>query len=103
MSIREEVRSFANADDTYAVVFVGNGATGAINRRLHISGVNHRQDVVVLLGPYEHHATILPTITTSVEVAHIQLSENGSVDLKHLESVLKDCEQRGKQPVGMFF
>eukprot|EP00210_Caulerpa_lentillifera_P005005 g4779.t1 len=99
---RESVREFVNADDSYAVVFVGDGTTGAVNRLFHVSGIAQREDVTIILGPYEHHATIMPTVAAAADVVRIRLAENGSVDVSHLKSVLECCSKEKKKPIGIF-
>eukprot|EP00210_Caulerpa_lentillifera_P005010 g4784.t1 len=99
---RDEVRRFANADDSYAVLFVGNGSTSAINRLFHIINLAERKDLCIVLGPYEHDSTHLAAMTTCEDVSKIQVKSNGELDVEHLKFILDDCLQRGKKPVGVF-
>ena len=79
-SFREEARRLVaksvGADEDYAVIFVGSGATGAINKLVDILNLRlppicraatasrgaSAEDgrPVIFHGPYEHHSNILP-------------------------------------------
>jgi selenocysteine lyase/cysteine desulfurase/CRP-like cAMP-binding protein len=92
----------ATADD--AVIFVGSGATGAINRLVDILNLRlppaldaergfSRQipadeRPVVFIGPYEHHSNILPWHHSIADVVMVPLDAEGHLDLEALESLL---------------
>ena len=52
------IRNACRANEHDAVVFVGNGVTGAINKLIH--AMNFQQSPVVFVGPFEHHSNLLP-------------------------------------------
>jgi len=88
----------AGPDDV--VLFVGSGATAAVNklvgllglripepleREYHLSGAIPRgRRPVVLAGPYEHHSNELPWLESIAELVEIDLSEDGTIDLDDL-------------------
>lgn len=99
---RHEVRNFANADDSYAVLFVGNGSTSAINRLFHIVDLAGRDDLCVVLGPFETDSTILAAMMSCDDVSRVKINSEGAVDREHLRSILEGCSKRGKRPLGGF-
>lgn len=72
---RDEIRSCCGASDDHAVIFCGTGATGGINRIVHLFGVKELvaqgARPLVLIGPYEHHSNILPWRETGAEVIEL--------------------------------
>ncbi len=62
-SYREEARDIirksvgANNDDV--IIFCGSGATRAIHKLVNALSLNNQQ-LVVFVGPHEHHSNILP-------------------------------------------
>lgn len=100
MHCREEVRRFAKADESYAVLFLGNGGTSAIHRLFHIINASTRDDLCVILGPYEHDSTILAAMVSSNAVARVKEASDGSPDIDHLRAILEECIIQRKQPVG---
>jgi selenocysteine lyase/cysteine desulfurase/CRP-like cAMP-binding protein len=111
---REEARAAvarsvgAGPDD--AVIFVGSGATGAINKLVDLLdlrlppsldaryGLSARipadERPVVLIGPYEHHSNILPWRHSIADVYTVPLDRDGQVSLAALEAAL--VEHRGR-------
>ncbi|MTH96157.1 aminotransferase class V-fold PLP-dependent enzyme [Roseibium sp. RKSG952] len=101
---RAEIARCCGADDNYAVVFTGSGATAGLNRLVHLLGV---RDAVasggtplVLIGPYEHHSNILPWRESGAEVIEIGEAEAGGPDLDVLERHLMAA--KGRLVVGSF-
>lgn len=101
-SARNMIRSAVNGTEEDKVIFVGSGATAAINRfvdilNLRCPGQSRQKDGrhVVLVGPYEHHSNELPWRESSANVLVIPLDAQGRLDLgalkRTLESV-KDAE-----------
>ena len=87
----------ASADD--AVIFVGNGATGAIHKLIGVLGLNDlsvARSTVVFLGPYEHHSNILPWKETGATLVRINEDRKGQLDMEHLESQLKSHASEGQ-------
>ena len=105
---RDEARSIIarslGADEDYCVIFVGSGATGAINKLIDILNLRLPPDLsarykldshipdherpVIFIGPYEHHSNILPWRHSSAEVVVIPLDAEGGIDLAQLEQEL---------------
>src|SRR3954451_18878419 len=95
--LREEARRViersvnAAADDV--VLFVGSGATAAINKLVGVIGLRVAEPLerayhlsraipaaerpVVLVGPYEHHSNELPWIESVAEVVEVGLDAAG--------------------------
>lgn len=63
------VRQSVGANDDDAVIFCGSGATRAIHKMVNILALNDQQ-LVVFVGPYEHHSNILPWKETNAKVKH---------------------------------
>ncbi len=107
---REEARQIiarsvgAGPDD--AVIFVGSGATGAINKLVDLLdlrlppslderyGLSDRIPAedrpVVLIGPYEHHSNILPWKHSIADVYTVPLDRNGQLSMSALEQALQE-------------
>jgi selenocysteine lyase/cysteine desulfurase len=104
--LREEARSVvaravhAGPDDV--VVFVGSGATAAINKLVGLLGLRISEPLarelglslppekrpVVLVGPYEHHSNELPWLESVADAIEVGLDAQGGVDLADLEAKL---------------
>ncbi len=83
------------------VLFVGSGATAAVNklvgllgwrisepleRAYTLSAAIPREDrPVVFVGPYEHHSNELPWLESIAEVVAVGLTPKGQIDLDDLE------------------
>jgi selenocysteine lyase/cysteine desulfurase len=90
--------------DRHAVIFVGSGSTGAINRLVDVLGLRLSADLddrwglrahippderpVVFIGPYEHHSNELPWRESIADVVTIREDRDGHVDLGHLADEL---------------
>lgn len=103
-ALREDARrTIANgvgAGPDDVVLFVGSGATAAVNklvgmlglripepleREYHLSrAIPREQRPVVLAGPYEHHSNELPWLESIAELVEIDLSRDGTIDLDDL-------------------
>jgi selenocysteine lyase/cysteine desulfurase len=102
---RTIIRNSIGGGDDIAVIFCGSGATGAIDRLVHILGLRipaelderyHLSDAippaerpVVFIGPYEHHSNDLPWRESIADVVLIGEDANGHVDLDHLRAELE--------------
>jgi selenocysteine lyase/cysteine desulfurase len=106
--LREQARSVvrravgAGPDDV--VMFVGSGATAAINKLVGILGIRIPEPLdrefslsshipeekrpVVFVGPYEHHSNQLPWVESIATVVEIDLDEKGCIDIADLEHKL---------------
>jgi len=107
---RELIRTCVNADDAYAVVFAGSGATGAINHLVNVLGLRipctledryHLSDhipaserPVVFIGPFEHHSNELTWRESIADVVRIAEDADGHVDVVDLERRLEEYADR---------
>ena len=107
---RDLIRHSVGANDDYAVIFCGAGATGAINRLIDIlniripANLDAKYDLskaipaserpVVFIGPYEHHSNELPWRETIANVVAINEDADGRIDLEHLEEQLEKYQDR---------
>lgn len=107
---RQIIRTSIGGGDDVAVIFCGSGATGAVDKLVHILGLRipadlddryHLSDVipaaerpVVFIGPYEHHSNDLPWRESIADVVLIGEDANGHVDLDHLRGELERYADR---------
>ncbi|MCP4500216.1 MAG: aminotransferase class V-fold PLP-dependent enzyme [Deltaproteobacteria bacterium] len=119
--LREEARAIIHEQvgggDDDVVLFVGSGATGAINKLIDVLNIRIPKDLdnqfnlsahipenerpVIFIGPYEHHSNEIPWRETIADVVVIDEDENGRPDLHLLEEALKKYEARSLK-VGSF-
>jgi selenocysteine lyase/cysteine desulfurase len=112
--LREQARSVlrraVHANDEDVALFVGAGATAAINKLVGLLGLRISDPLerqyqlskhipsserpVVFVGPYEHHSNELPWLESVAEVVEIALTPEGSIDLAHLERALARHQER---------
>lgn len=112
--LREEARRVikraVNAGAHDEVLFVGSGATAAINKLVGLLGwriseplerefnlsslIPREKRPVVFVGPYEHHSNELPWLESIAEVVAIGLTAQGQIDLADLERKLSLFPQR---------
>jgi selenocysteine lyase/cysteine desulfurase len=106
--MRREARAIiaaqCGADDRFATVFAGSGATAGLNRLVHLLGVpeavERGENPLVLLGPYEHHSNILPWRESGAEVVEITEAANGGPDMAVLKAAL--IAAKGRRVIGAF-
>ena len=55
---RDIIHQAANASEHDAVIFVGNGTTGAVHHLIH--ALDLPKPPIVYVGPHEHHSNLLP-------------------------------------------
>ncbi len=108
---REIIRAAVGATRAeHAVIFVGSGSTGAVDRLVNILGLRlpaelaERHDLlaripraerpVVFVGPYEHHSNELPWRESIADVVEIGEDANGAIDLAELERRLVEFRDR---------
>ncbi len=118
---REDARAIihqavgGSADDV--VLFCGSGATGAIDKLIHVLGLRipcqledryqlreripEAERPVVFIGPFEHHSNEVGWRETIADVVTIEEDENGHVDLAALERALEQYAGR-KLKIGSF-
>lgn len=89
---RAVIARACGADDRFATVFAGSGATAGLNRIVALLGVPESvqsgRGAVVFIGPYEHHSNILPWRESGAQVIEITEAASGGPDLEQLESAL---------------
>ena len=101
---RTVIRRSVNAADDDVVVFVGSGATAAINKLVGLLGIRISEPLlreyslldyipearrpVVFIGPYEHHSNQLPWVESIATVVETSLDEQGQLSLEDLEAKL---------------
>jgi selenocysteine lyase/cysteine desulfurase len=101
---RQVIRAAVNADESYAVIFCGSGATAAINRLVDVlnlrlpaeldaryglsRAIPEEQRPVVFIGSYEHHSNELPWRESIARLEVVPLTEEGTLDLAALEAAL---------------
>lgn len=107
---REIIRTCVNGNDDHAVVFVGSGCTGAIDRMIRVLGLAIPDQLestyrlsdlippderpVVFIGPFEHHSNELPWRESIADVVRISADADGHIDQEHLEAELITHEHR---------
>lgn len=97
---RQAVAESVGADEEYAVIFAGAGATAAIDRCCRILELTSGQVAsqaakpVVFIGPYEHHSNDLMWRECDVDLVRIPLSSDGLPDLMVLEQKLLAYAER---------
>jgi len=112
--LREEARELIHravgGNDDDVVLFVGSGATGAINKLIDILNLRVPRDLddkydlsqhipaherpVVFIGPYEHHSNEIPWRESIADVVVIDENEDGRPDLELLEQALVEHQDR---------
>jgi len=107
--LRREARAViarhCGADQRFATIFAGAGATAGLNRLVALLGLP--QDVaagrrpLVLIGPYEHHSNILPWRESGAELREIpEDPATGGPCLSTLAAELRAAE--GRPVIGAF-
>jgi selenocysteine lyase/cysteine desulfurase len=127
----QTIKRAVNAGPQGRIVACGTGATGAIDKLQQILGValppatrrvvgeelreflgeeqfdafrryQQAHQPVVFVGPYEHHSNEVTWRQGLATVVEVNLGRDGSVDLEHLESLLKAPEYQGRLRIGSF-
>ena len=127
----QTIKRAVNAGPQGRIVACGTGATGAIDKLQQILGValppatrrvvgdelreflgdehfdafrryQQAHQPVVFVGPYEHHSNEVTWRQGLATVVEVNLGPDGSVDLAHLESLLKAPEYQGRLRIGSF-
>ncbi len=119
--LREEARRVigrsVNAGPDDVVLFVGAGATAAVNKLVGLLGfrisdalerehglnrqIPENQRPVVFVGPYEHHSNELPWLESVADVVEVDLDASGRIDISDLTNKLKRFSSRALK-VGAF-
>ncbi len=114
---RDIIASSIGANDDYAIIFSGSGATAAIHKLIDILNIRIPKNLddqynltslikeedrpVVFIGPYEHHSNELPWRETIADVVVIPFSACGKIDDLKLEEALEKYADR-KLKIGSF-
>lgn len=101
---RQVVRRGVGAGPEDIVLFVGGGATSAVNKLVGLLGLRISEPLerayqlsrhipaaerpVVVVGPYEHHSNELPWLESVADVVEVALDAAGGLDLADLERKL---------------
>jgi selenocysteine lyase/cysteine desulfurase len=107
---RGVIRRAVHASPEDVVVFVGSGATAAINKLVGLIGLRIDEPLernfslsshippgerpVVFVGPYEHHSNELPWVESAAMVVEIGLDERGRISIADLEAKLASFRDR---------
>ena len=107
---REIIRRCVHANHDHAVLFVGSGCTGAIDRLIRVLGLvipdvlDTEYDLqshipadrrpVVFIGPFEHHSNELPWRESIADVVKIGEDPDGHIDQDHLRRELERYADR---------
>jgi selenocysteine lyase/cysteine desulfurase len=113
---RRVVRRAVHAADDDVVLFVGAGATAAVNKLVGLLGFKISEPLerehhlarhipeslrpAVFVGPYEHHSNELPWLESVADVVEVGLDSSGCIDLADLAHKLAACARPLK--VGAF-
>lgn len=89
---RARIAALTGADDRYAVIFNGAGATAGINRAVALWQVGP-QDLVVL-GPYEHHSNILPWRESGAVIVTLPEAPDGGPSAQALAKTLASAQAK---------
>ena len=92
---RDLIRKVCNAGDEDAVIFVGSGTTGAVHKLIHglslpspttaATAATAEHPLVVFVGPYEHHSSLLPWREAGAFVVTVPEDAHGQIDVAALE------------------
>ncbi len=107
---RTVVRRSVNAGKDDVVLFVGAGATAAVNKLVGLLGLRISEPLerefslsrhipperkpVIFVGPYEHHSNQLPWLESVADVVEIALEPSGGLDFANLEAKLIEYKNR---------
>lgn len=82
------LRFFGFPPEDYHCIFLGSGATAALNRAAILLSRLHSDRPRVVISLMEHHSNDLPHRAATQSVCHLPLGTDGSVDLNALEHEL---------------
>ncbi len=118
----QRIKDAVHAGPEGRLIAIGAGSTAAIDKCQQILGVQlppatrcllitilgrdplfpSSASPVVFVGPYEHHSNEVTWRQGVAEVHEVGLSEDGGVDLVHLETLLQRPENKGRRLIGSF-
>jgi len=87
--VKEQIRSDLNVDNTYKILFPGNGTTGAFNHLINLIDYKSYNKVIIYISIYEHYSNHLPWAELEKTFSNIILKiipfdKNSLIDLKWL-------------------
>lgn len=95
------IKKHVNACEDDVIIMTGSGMTGAVNKFQRILGfkntstpIQENDRPIVFITQLEHHSNEITWRETIADVEHINLTENGDVDVKHLKSLLQQYKNR---------
>ncbi len=103
---REDLKQSLEIDNSFYVLPVGTGATGAIKKFQELMGIyippatRRRYKIelknipLVFIGPYEHHSNEISFREGLCEVVRVPLGKDECIDLEFLEDYLKKSPGR---------
>jgi len=107
---RRAVARGVGATERDVVLFVGSGATAAVNKLVGLLGLRVPEPLerefqlsrsiprerrpVVLAGPYEHHSNELPWLESIAELVEVDLRSDGTIDLEDLRRKAREHRAR---------
>jgi len=109
---RESLKNSFGLDDSFCLLPIGSGASGAIKKFQEIMGLyispktqqRYKIEItnkpLVIVGPFEHHSNEVSFREAICDVVRIPLNRRGFTDLKVLEEVLK--ENKDREIIGSF-
>lgn len=90
---RATIARICCADEAYATIFTGPGATTGLNRVVALLGIAEAvaagREVCIFIGPYEHHSNILPWRESGANVIEIAEATTGGPNLEDLTEALR--------------
>ncbi|KDR20201.1 hypothetical protein L798_05680, partial [Zootermopsis nevadensis] len=97
---RDVFRNAVHASEHDAVIFAGQGCTGAVHKLIHALDLS--EPPVVFVGPCEHHSNLLPWRERGAKIVRIAERKDGYLDLDDLEHQLQLHQGTGRQLIGCF-
>ena len=93
-----------NASESDAVIFAGNGTTGAVHALVSALDFGPDDDVTVIVSPQEHHSNQLPwrNLPRSRVVVVAEHPHTGQIDLQDLERILREESTSSTTLIGCF-
>lgn len=107
---RAVVRRSVNAGPEDVTLFVGAGATAAVNKLVGLLGLRISEPLerefgfskmipdakrpVVFVGPYEHHSNELPWLESVADLVEVALDAQGGIDADDLQQKLEQYKTR---------
>ncbi len=103
---RESLKKSLEIDDDFYIIPCGTGATAAIKKFQELMGlyippatkkrysIDPKELPLVIVGPFEHHSNEVSFREALCEVKRVGLNKEDTFDLKELEEILKQNQNR---------